>query len=394
MLRAAGPTMGGQASKRQREAKARPMPEKQQLGAKPAETPDARVERAFRNISDDQPALSCRHLTEAFGEDLGSSLWKFLSDNASEKTPMDLNMFSQHFVSLMDPSTLVRLLMPAERLIRICAQSAGVDVKKCGEELISSVSSQINADAPVETILAWKKAVCPRICDAVIARTNNKFFTDPLKSPLVKLASDVLSVFQCWFLQCCLPDLYFTNAKLSCNDSSPEWPKLYSSFDQGLSSTKFDQTVFNYRAPTVTVLRMCSGEIYVVALDQEWRNSGAMFGSTDCNCFQLTPSFRKSSGASSVYCNLSMRKYPRKLSCRDFFSVDEQLNGVDAFETFGCGSSKTLREKCSVDERQKQQIERNKRVPLPGKWDENADKTLLELAGVYSTENRREVYER
>lgn len=34
------------------------------------------------------------------------------------------------------------------------------------------------------------------------------------------------------------------------------------------------------------------------------------------------------------------------------------------------------------------------KVPLPGEWEDNPDKLLLELAGVYSTDNRREVIDR
>lgn len=33
-------------------------------------------------------------------------------------------------------------------------------------------------------------------------------------------------------------------------------------------------------------------------------------------------------------------------------------------------------------------------VPLPGNWDDNPDKFLLELGGVYSTADRREIFRR
>lgn len=57
-----------------------------------------------------------------------------------------------------------------------------------------------------------------------------------------------------------------------------------------------------------------------------------MFGSVDCTCFQLFPSFKKSAGASSVYCNLKLRNYAQKLLYKDFFTIDRELSGVDAIE--------------------------------------------------------------
>ncbi|VDN33226.1 unnamed protein product [Gongylonema pulchrum] len=419
---------------------------------------------------------------------MGSDLWKYLSDGASEKTQMDAAMFSRRFSPLLgsSPSScFVEYLLPAEHLLRICAQCAGIQPDECDEDFVAVVSSEMEkAGSSAEALLCWISNTCPHLWDCVKSRLESVFLTvDPTnviqhlicvtEEGLLQMLdnrSKLLSPFKMWFLQCCLPDVYFVKHLICVTEEgllqmpdnrskllSPfkmwflqcclpdvyfvkregavqKWTSLYSSFEHGISATKFEQLVFCYRGPTVTVIEMedssiivlavdqewsspylyfrfeqlvfCyrgptvtviemeDSSIIVLAVDQEWRNSGSRFGAQNCVFVRLAPFFKRVSKNSPMYCNFKLRTHARKLSFEEEFEVDPELTGIADLEIFACGGTESLEEKRFMDERRKRQIERSKKMPLPGKWDENPDKLLLEMAGAYSTDNRREVFDR
>ncbi|VDM45204.1 unnamed protein product [Toxocara canis] len=189
------------------------------------------------------------------------------------------------------------------------------------------------------------------------------------------------------------------------------WTLLYSSFEQGISVTRFEANVFDYRGPTVAIFQLKDGAVLVLAVDQEWRNSGSTFGSSNSVFMQLMPEFKRVQKSSSIYCNFKLRNFPMKLTFDRHMTIDKEMSQVIAVEVFGCSGAETLQEQQKQKEWQRRQIEKNKKVtqkfccsnifdliihiridvPLPGKWDDNPDKFLLELGGAYSTADRREV---
>lgn len=52
---------------------------------------------------------------------------------------------------------------------------------------------------------------------------------------------------------------------------SKPWTCLFSSSHDGLSITKFENRVFDYKAATVSVFELSNGSVYVLANDEEWR---------------------------------------------------------------------------------------------------------------------------
>jgi hypothetical protein len=66
-------------------------------------------------------------------------------------------------------------------------------------------------------------------------------------------------------------------------------------------------------------------------------------------------------------------------------------------QVYGCASDDTLEAQRQQKRREARLRERQQEVPLPGKWDDNPDRSLLEMAGVSAfahADHMREVVQR
>jgi hypothetical protein len=61
------------------------------------------------------------------------------------------------------------------------------------------------------------------------------------------------------------------------------------------------------------------------------------------------------------------------------FWVDEDMSNVQQIECWGCAGMEVLDEQRKMKMRHKLQAERNAKCPLPGKWEDNPDKLILEM---------------
>lgn len=355
---------------------------------------DSRVVRAFESLSQGRLTLSIRDFTQKFGEDFGSDLWKYLSDGGTEKYEMDLEQFGKHASSLLASSTdrYVKVLAPADHLIHICAESAGVDPYGEGQQFLDVLTKEMEKAEKADDLDGWKRVNCPKLCDAVQSRVLGAFQLDSAPSHK-QYISDVMTPFEMWFMCCSLPPSYFPTKLKEGAIEEEQWTRLFSSSEHGISVTRFETNVFDYRGPTVTIIRLQDGSLVVLATDQEWRNSGTSFTSAKTVFLKMLPEFIRVENA-SIYCNFKIRNFPLKLSVDRYLSVDKDMSDVVALEVFGCSGGQVLQEQQKMKERQKRQVEKNQKVPLPGNWDDNPDKFLLELGGVYSTADRREIFRR
>ncbi|XP_062505635.1 uncharacterized protein LOC134182262 [Corticium candelabrum] len=184
--------------------------------------------------------------------------------------------------------------------------------------------------------------------------------------------------------------------------SIPCFSLLYDSREQGHSLNRFEHHVFGYRGPTLLILKMEKGLTFVVAIDAEWRDSPAQWGDSNCLLLQMTPTWNViDSGSKLLYYHCRSTGKHRGLivgkdiespviSTEDLNSASLKLSrkqlrqhdiSILSVEVWGCGSAESADAQKEYRRWELRQIEKQRKVPLPGRWDDNPDKTLLELAG-------------
>jgi hypothetical protein len=78
-------------------------------------------------------------------------------------------------------------------------------------------------------------------------------------------------------------------------------------------------------------------------------------------------------------CNFKYRTVPYRLGFLDVFTIDGEFSNVDAIEVWACGDESAADDQKSLKDRQRMQAERNAKCPMPGTWDDNPDKAVMEV---------------
>ena len=76
----------------------------------------------------------------------------------------------------------------------------------------------------------------------------------------------------------------------------------------------------------------------------------------------------------------------------DFHRVDHEFKQHDilsGLEVWGCGNSKEIEKQKSIKDWEKKEIEKMRTVKIKSNWGENADKAILDLAGVQTEHAQR-----
>lgn len=193
---------------------------------------------------------------------------------------------------------------------------------------------------------------------------------------------------QMWYIQCCLPNVFFPTTKESTLSAS-QWTPLYSSAIHGISVNRFENYVFDYKGPTVSVFQLNDSRIFVLATEDTWRHSASRYGGPKTKLFEVSPELKVWSPPSPIYCNFKIRSATFGISFSNVMKVDKEMGNVTAIEVWGCASFNALEDQKRLRVWQNQQKERNLKVPLPGNWDNNPDKTILEMAGFQFSDERK-----
>ncbi|KAK5973585.1 TLDc domain-containing protein [Trichostrongylus colubriformis] len=321
---------------------------------------DKRVEQAFVKLTGDTSnCLTIENLKEVFSEGLAVSLWKYLSDSKPYDGKLTLEEFARYAPSLWGTSTdvYVKVCQPVLALIKQCSDAAGAGAVAGDEQFIGNLARSSIAD-----VISWKHDLCPQFCHALRDLVLHVLLDYTIEN--VEYCSEILTAMQMWYVQASLPQLYFPK---KIPQDSPEsnvnnsWTPLYSSAVHGISVNRYENNVFDYKGPTVSIFHLTDQSIFVLATEDTWRHSASRFGGSATELFQISPHLKRFRPSSSpIYCNFKIRSAAFGLSFLDHMKIDKEMSNVTGIE-----------------------------VPLPGNWDDNPDKTILEMAGVQFSNERK-----
>ncbi|CAO4368201.1 unnamed protein product [Caenorhabditis nigoni] len=345
----------------------------------------------FSRISDGKDAVSAEKLISLFDRDLAESLLKYFAGFKTEKF-ITREQFLAKFTPLYGTSMdiYVKILQPVHHFIKVCSDSAGASAIQGDEEFISNLVKDMTngkkGEEATQEIIRWRRDNCEKFTLAAQNRVVSAVTGTKIPNP--DYSSDILTPLQMWYVQSCLPNFYFP-AKPVETPGAGHWTPLYTSLQHGISTNRFETLVFDYRGPTVTVFRLKDGRVVVLASDHEWRHSGTRFGGPLTSFFEIHPTLKRIDEGNSIYCNLKLRTMAYGISFKTTeLKIGKDFDEVLDIEVWGCAGQGTLAEQQKLKNWQKQQAEKHKKVPLPGNWDDNPDKTLLEMAGFQFSNER------
>lgn len=211
-----------------------------------------------------------------------------------------------------------------------------------------------------------------------------------------------------WYLVFNLPGVY-TKSLSSDNGTILEkfknccmekrWKKLYISEDHGLSLNRLQSSLFNYKAPTIMLIYLQSGYLYCVGSTSEYKQSPTAYGDNQTKIFCLWPTFKSYDVTpdKNIYMNTKSKGLQQGLifgysQLKPTLKIDESLHYMEhegskkdmiiSIEIWGCGTMKEANYQQDIKKWEDKNKEKMRTAKLNENWGENADKNLLELAGI------------
>ncbi|CAB3402139.1 unnamed protein product [Caenorhabditis bovis] len=352
---------------------------------------DPYIDIYYQRLKGTNDKICYNNIQKLFDEDLTESLWRYFTNNNLEKREITRDEFHKNFKPLNGMSTdiYVKILQPVFHFVKVCSDAAGASAIQGDEAFIKTLVEKMTGgskdeEEATESILNWRRSDCEKFCNAVQSLVISKVTGTQFQKQ--DYSSDILTPLQMWYLQCSLPSIYFPEKEKAVSN---HWSPLYTSMQHGISTNRFENFVFGYKGPTVSIFRLKDKRVIVLAVDQEWRHGGNRFGGSSTCYFEILPNMKRIEASQSVYCNLKVRASAFGLSFKEEMKIDKDFSEVHDIEVWGCAGADTLAEQQKLKNWQKQQSEKHKKVPLPGNWDDNPDKTILEMAG-FQFSNERE----
>ncbi|XP_065681875.1 uncharacterized protein LOC100202453 isoform X2 [Hydra vulgaris] len=360
----------------------------------------------------------------------------FKSDDNKGKNNVGSYLFNWYFIDLLKASPISRKIF-AERAQTILDYDLTLIFKDCckygillamdscvilKEDVLicSMVKSCLNGATCVS-----KKNVKSFLIDESFyifagfeAWLFEKFTGSPLKTNFEMLllptecesGNTMLTPTLLYFLCTRLPTCYirmdnkFNDINKDAENEKFSWNLLYDSNQHGLSLNRFKSKLMNYKSATITILKFVSGVVLILALDEPWRDGPDKYGGPYCQLIEVSPNLKViETNSSMVYLKENSRsistglhigcdtnskvKIDKDLQCAELNyrnSVNEVLGRV---ETWGCGGVKAKRNQEDLKKWELNEIEKRKKVKLPGEWD--TDKAILEMGGVCVNHSQR-----
>ncbi|CEF64390.1 TLDc domain-containing protein [Strongyloides ratti] len=317
-----------------------------------------------------------------FGEELYHPLWNYYSSNSDDS--ISLNKFISKSEPLFETDHKIweEIFNEPEDIIKACLLTSDIEEANDDKDFKESIICNMKKDG----ISKFIQNECPRLCDGIREHVIS-LLTDKKKN-LQDYSSSILTPFQMLFIKASLnPVIYFNKEG---KNNSNRWTKLYDSSVHGVSLNRFENNVYDYKKPTVTIFKLTNGQLIVIALDEEWKNSVNCYGGNNTSVIQIKPKFEREDKSGSFRCNLKLKSAPMGIQFGRYLKIEKDFSNVNDIEVWGCGAEDDLTAQMKQKVWYKKEAEKRSKVPLPGAWDENPDKTILEMGGIKLNNERRD----
>jgi len=162
------------------------------------------------------------------------------------------------------------------------------------------------------------------------------------------------------------------------------------------------------------LIELEAGDLFIIASDEEWKESTNRFGGMDCVILEVKPRFRtRDSGRGILYLNEWGRSLPKGvhlgrdpkspiLKIDSGFDLCTLANGMEqnirAIEVWGCSSLFALDQQQSQKDWEQNQAVKGQTVRREAAfgrggaragWQDNPDRLILEMGGITTDHNRR-----
>ncbi|KAL9985807.1 hypothetical protein ACROYT_G008254 [Oculina patagonica] len=342
---------------------------------------------------------------------------------------------SMSFTDLVEMFHISRYLAMA--VTDSAAQGPKPDTETIADVWARSIMGDEGTHVDCNRFCGWAKQNCPRVFDGIhcwvikmllyrghLPDTTPEGFpaiphlTNPLDS------QSLLNTETLWILSTILPPCFLGSlAQTSSSGGSQtatadekkakplerckEWTLLYDSVQHGQSLNRFKHHCMAYHGPTVTLLRLGKEGLLIVAIDVEWRESSSSWGNSDCRVIQVRPKFQVlRAGPNLIFFNERARGLPSGIvlgqTSRPCVTLDTGLSAaklhyqtdltpqtINKIEVWGCGGQGLKEKQEKQQQWERKQAEKLQKVKRPGRWDDNPDKAILEMAGVTTNHSQR-----
>ncbi|XP_070573359.1 uncharacterized protein [Ptychodera flava] len=331
-----------------------------------------------------------------------------LSHSKSDQIKFYCNLYSKGEDKLTEEDS--RQLIEAAYVMYMASMGFRCEVTETTHAaIVANFATKLSSCKDMNAISYCIQCNCPDLLtgmhDWVVLLLNAEANPDSLQ-PIEeeRLPGSMLSYPLAWLISCSVPATYTVESTMkSAMDKTnnlrwDHWMTLYDSNTKGLSMNRFQHHTLSYKGPTIMLVTCSGGYLFVIAVDQEWRESTQHWGGSGCAILQFAPTFKSlEEGANMMFLNDRSRSLPKgimvgKNNNSPVLTIDGGLtevththgmkSGLESIEVIGCGGSDAIACQTKQKEWELRQAHRQRKVPLPGNWDENPDKFLLELGGI------------
>ncbi|XP_022105175.1 uncharacterized protein LOC110987060 [Acanthaster planci] len=309
----------------------------------------------------------------------------------------------------LKPQEVTNLL---ESALKFSLLSAGIPEQRSDADnhAIGALASELTSKSMITSAVEWMDVNCPELFTEM-HRTLVGWLRGQESCSFASVDGEFSGRLLCkawwWILQSSLPSIFTKKTKHRSTQQSTGtaeepaldnlWDLLYSSSDHGLSTNRLQHHVFGYRGPTLMILSCDEEYVYAVAVDTEWREGTQSWGGSSCCIMRLSPDVQKlEEGDNMIFFNDRSRNMPRGISVgrnpkKRVLTFKEGMEVVEhnhksvpvrTLEVWGCGDSAVRTAQARQKKMELKDAERAAKVKLPGQWEDNPDRLLLELGGV------------